>query len=49
MKKRGGKSPDRADAVCLTFAANGAALSTGSSGAWTWKKKLEYAPGAWIV
>ena len=49
MKKRGGKSPDRADAVCLTFAAPGAALSTGSSGAWTWKKKLEYAPGAWIV
>jgi hypothetical protein len=49
IKKRGARSPDKADAICLTFAANGAALSMGSAGAWNWKKKLEYPSGAWIV
>ena len=49
LKKRGARSPDKADAVCLTFAQNGAALSLGSAGAWNRKKSLDYGQGAWIV
>lgn len=43
MKKRGHKSPNLADALCLTFAVNPAALRHGSSaqyGRTSWKKPL---------
>lgn len=38
IRKRGRKSPDFADAFCLTFASN----KTSTSGAWAWSKSIDY-------
>lgn len=40
MRKRGMRSPDLADAFILTFASDAIALSVGSVGSTSWKRKL---------
>lgn len=45
IRKRGRKSPDIADAFCLTFAVNESTLSNNSK--WSWGKPIDYGSMAW--
>jgi phage terminase large subunit len=47
MRKRGGNSPDLADAFCLTFASNASAAKSGSK--YKWGSKLNYQSSKWVV
>lgn len=47
MRKRGGNSPDLADAFCLTFASNASAAKSGSR--YKWGSKLNYQSSKWVV
>jgi len=40
MRKRGLASPDKADAICLTFAGEAASAIYGSAGASSWSKPI---------
>jgi phage terminase large subunit len=40
MRKRGLRSPDLADALCLTFASDAISMSGGKSQATNWQKPL---------